>query len=105
MAIEALSNIVRGGVGAFSAGGGAAPTTVTLNITPAQQFQAVVSAVNPSATPSASALCSLVPTSDWDADELDGFAVFATCGAGVVDFCLTAPGPIGGQFKVVYTLG
>lgn len=106
MAIEALSNITRAGVGAFvTGGGGASASTATLNVNPAQYFQAVVTATDAAALATSSVLCHLAPTADWDADELDGFSVTATASAGAIDFCLMAPGPIGGAFKVIYTLG
>lgn len=46
----------------------------------------------------------LAPNADWDADDLADFEVFAQANAGSIDFCIAWPGPIVGDFKLLYQL-
>ena len=105
MAIEALSNITRAGVGAFAAGGAGASLNVgsaAVSVTPAAMWEATASVSDAAITPASKVWAWLAPNSDWDADELAGYAVVATPAAGSITLALSGPGPIGGTFQVHY---
>ena len=105
MPIEAVSNITRAGVGAFTPGGAAAITTANVTIAPAQFMQAVGNVVDANVTPTTSVMPALAPNADWDADDLAEFEVIAQANAGSIDFSIARLGPIVGDFKIIYQLG
>jgi hypothetical protein len=106
MAIEALSNIVRGGVGAFTPGGGGV-TVRAVDVLFAGQasFNATMVEVSlAGVTPTSVVTATLAPSADWDADDLEGFSIVVSrVGTDIVDLTINAPGPIGGVFRVVFT--
>lgn len=105
MAIEAVSDIKRAGVGAFQSSGGASISNATLSISIALQLQADITLSDANVTSTSKVMCQLAPNADWDADDLAEFEVFAVAATGQITFTITRPGPIVGDFLVLYTLG
>ena len=105
MPIEALSNIVRGGVGAFASGGGVSVRAVDVLFSTQASFHATRFEVNlPGVTATSAVAAALAPSPDWDADDLEGFsAVVGAVYDDAVDLTINAPGPIGGVFRVIFT--
>lgn len=103
MAITALSDISRAGTSAFLSGGGGATLYIaSLTISPAQMLEASSSVSVAGVTAASKVFAQLVPNTDWDADDLAGYAVVATPGVDSITFALSGPGPIVGTFSVVY---
>ena len=105
MAIEAVSDIQRAGTSAFATGGGGGASSVVVTIAPAAMYQAESTASVPLSTVNSKVLCQLAPNADWDADDLADLEVIATPLAGSIIFTITRPGPIVGEFLILYTLG
>lgn len=103
MSMQAVSDITRGGVSAFSAGGNA-PVTINIAVTPAKYYEYSVGVTAIGVTVSSLVRCYIRPNADWDADELGGFDVIATPGANNIVFTITAPGVFVGNFAIVYTI-
>ena len=76
-----------------------------VGISPAQFGAADVSVGDVNVTATSLVLATLMPNADHDADDLEDFEVIATPAAGSVVFTLLRPGPIGGNFRIVYQLG
>lgn len=107
MAIEAVSDIKRAGASAFSGGGGGGVSfsSATLNVAQALRFQAEGFVTDPAATVNSKVLCQLVPNADWDADDLAEFGVIGSAFDGQILFTITRPGPLVGDFSILYALG
>lgn len=73
-------------------------------MTPAKYYEYSVSVTAIGVTASSLVRCYIRPNADWDADELGGFDVIATPGAGSIVFTITAPGVFVGNFAIVYTI-
>lgn len=80
-------------------------SSATVSIVPARLNQAVANVVNTGVTTSSNIMAQLAPNADWDADDLSDIDITAEAKAGSIDFCLDRPGPLVGNFKIIYQLG
>lgn len=105
MAIEAVSNIQRLGVGAFEDGVVKTPAypAVAVVTVALGWYQVHVTVADAIVVGASKILCQLVPNADWDADDLSDLAVYATALEGSIIFTITRPGPIVGTFLIIYT--
>lgn len=88
-----------------SSGGGGSSTELreaSVVVTPAQYFDATVSVSDPLVSTSSKILANLVPSEDWDADDLADYSVTAKVDDGVIYFIINGPGPIVGTFNINY---
>lgn len=83
----------------------AAVTVANVSIAPAQYTQAVVNVPDAAVASTSSVLAALAPNADWDADDLADLTLTAQANTGSIDFCIARPGPIVGNFKIIYQLG
>lgn len=105
MAIEAVSDIKRAGASAFSGGGSASLSHVAVSVPQAVYDQAAVTVANAAATSGSVVMCQLGPNADWDADDLAEFSVIGAADNGSIIFTVMRPGPIVGNFLIIYMLG
>jgi hypothetical protein len=88
-----------------SAGGGGGGVTVktsTINVASGVYQQYTTSIVDASVSTSSNLNAWLAPNTDWDADDLIGYDVRLTPQTGSIDVCISAPGPIVGDFSLKY---
>ena len=113
MPIEALSDIRRTATSAFTTTSQTNPAQMArigVSIVPAAYGLAEVRVQDARAVVGTVVMCQLVPTTDWEADELFGFTVTGQVGVAGVDegsitFAISCDGPIVGNFEIAYLLG
>ena len=106
--IEALSGIQKNGVSAFStgSGGGAAISSATFNVAPAQRDSYTVNVADGAVELASKIMCWLAPNADFDADDLSELSVIAVPNTGSVDFTICSTcGAIVGDFLIYYMVG
>ncbi len=86
-------------------GGGSSIQQVTVNIPTAKEKEATVTVTVPGVTNTAVISAFLVPTDEWDADELIDLAVSAQAGTDTITFLISRNGPIVGNFLIAYQIG
>lgn len=85
----------------------ASSTQATLTVPYTVSRVAVVNVVDVDATPGSLVLCAFasLDTDETEAEDLDGFYLRAIPRSGSIDFVITAPGPFGGDFSILYQFG
>ena len=90
---------------ASTGGGGGSSVEIreaSVVVTPAKYYDATVSVSDPLVSTSSKILANLVPSADWDADDLADYSVTAKVDDGVIYFIINGPGPIVGTFNINY---
>lgn len=96
---------ITGQLGVAAGGGALTVTSTTVTVSPAEFYTCVEPVTDAAALITSKVMCWLEPNSDWDADDLAEFELFATPRAGAIDFTIGRTGPIVGSFTINYVLG
>ena len=88
----------------FARGTAGVSVVTNISVVPAQFSQAVVIVANANVLAGSNVLVALAPNDDWDADDLADLSITAHANDDSIDFCLSRPGPIVGNFKIIYQL-
>lgn len=78
--------------------------TASVTVTPAVYGVATATVSDASATSGRTCWAALVPTTDFDADDLDDVFVVAQCGSGAITFTLSSAGPLVGTYGLTYAV-